>query len=110
MEIITNENYNKKGKEGKQEQEEKIQTLEVENEAFENTIRSLVTKERKKKKDVKKKTKEIKKLKDENKHAMQMVDGMKDRCYEKAREKDVEIEKAKTIVAGAEAHTEMVKK
>ena len=74
-------------------------------------IRSLVIEKRKKKKekDVKKKTKEIKKLKDE-KHAMQMVDGVKDRHDEKVRENNVELEQVKTTVAEEEACTEMVNK
>ena len=41
---------------------------------------------RKKKKGIKKKTKEIQKLKDKNEQTMQMVDGMKDRYEEEARE------------------------
>ena len=55
--------------------------------------------ERKKKKDIKNKTKEINQLKDEIKHAMKMVDGMKEKHNEKVRENDIEIEQANATVA-----------
>ena len=110
MEITLNEKHNNKKIEGKQEQEEKTQTLEVEYEVFENIIRSLMIEERKKKKDIKKKTKEIKRLKNEMKNTMKMVDGMKDECNKKVRENGIKIEQVKTTVAEAEACIEMVKK